>query len=191
MVAPRLSHEPWCSGADQSCLRILGRVVAGSGGPRFPDPGLGVSGGRHPRGSWFTMSVMGYRTSVMVGREAPLGELLEAASAARDGEARSVLVTGEAGIGKSRLVAELLERCESWALVASGHGTPLSSGALPFGVASEMLRGLGAEGRQEAPRGGVWGTGSSCWPRSCRGWSLGPERRRRGGGSVRTVGDHR
>ena len=88
------------------------------------------------------MSVMGYRTSGMVGREAPLRELLEAASAARDGEARSILVTGEAGIGKSRLVAELLEHCEQWALVASGHGTPLSSGALPYGVASEMLRSL-------------------------------------------------
>ena len=81
-------------------------------------------------------------------RGAP-AELLDAASVARGGEARSVLVTGEAGIGKSRLVAELLDRSETWALVASGHGSPLSSGALPFGVASELLRSLARRAGKE------------------------------------------
>ena len=85
----------------------------------------------------------------MVGREAPLAELLDAASVARDGDARFVLVTGEAGIGKSRLVAELLDRSEAWALAASGHGSPLSSGALPFGVASELLRSLARRAGKE------------------------------------------
>ena len=47
---------------------------------------------------------MGARTSGMVGRDAPLAELLDAATLTSNGEMRSVLVTGEAGIGKSRLV---------------------------------------------------------------------------------------
>ena len=42
----------------------------------------------------------------LVGREAEVERIAEALVSARDGASRCLLVTGEAGIGKSRLVAE-------------------------------------------------------------------------------------
>ncbi|MGE5139239.1 MAG: helix-turn-helix transcriptional regulator [Rudaea sp.] len=46
----------------------------------------------------------------MIGRESELGALASALHAAQQGAGRCVLLTGEAGIGKSRLVAELRSR---------------------------------------------------------------------------------
>lgn len=48
-----------------------------------------------------------------VGREAELGAMLEAWAAARAGRGQALLVTGEGGIGKSRLVRVLEEEAES------------------------------------------------------------------------------
>ena len=47
-------------------------------------------------------------TTALVGREEELGELLAALRQATTGEGRVVLVSGEPGIGKSRLVAEVV-----------------------------------------------------------------------------------
>jgi predicted ATPase len=44
---------------------------------------------------------------VLVGRDAELGELEDALLAARRGDGSVVLVSGEAGLGKTRLVREL------------------------------------------------------------------------------------
>jgi hypothetical protein len=49
----------------------------------------------------------------LVGREEELEMLLRRWSRAKDGEGQVVLISGEAGIGKSRLTAELLERLAS------------------------------------------------------------------------------
>jgi hypothetical protein len=51
-------------------------------------------------------------TTALVGREEELGELLAALRQATTGEGRVVLVSGEPGIGKSRLVAEVVDRLE-------------------------------------------------------------------------------
>jgi class 3 adenylate cyclase/predicted ATPase len=51
-------------------------------------------------------------TTPLVGREDELGQLLAAWRQAKIGEGCVVLVSGEPGIGKSRLVAELVERLE-------------------------------------------------------------------------------
>lgn len=79
----------------------------------------------------------------MVGRDPELRRLRDAAATVRAGEAATVLVLGEAGIGKSRLAAELTERLteEGW-LVVAGHGVELGGGEVPFGVLTETLRGL-------------------------------------------------
>jgi class 3 adenylate cyclase/tetratricopeptide (TPR) repeat protein len=52
----------------------------------------------------------GERLTPLVGREHELGILLERWDWARDGDGQTVLVAGEPGIGKSRLVRSLIER---------------------------------------------------------------------------------
>ena len=56
---------------------------------------------------------VGARLSPLVGRQAELDVLLESWQAALAGSWRSVLVVGEAGIGKSRLLEELIEQTTS------------------------------------------------------------------------------
>ena len=65
--------------------------------------------------------------AVMVGRSAQLRSLEEAAAAARDGAGRLVVVGGEAGAGKTRLVNEFLAR--------AAHTTTLQGGCLELGEA--------------------------------------------------------
>jgi DNA-binding CsgD family transcriptional regulator/tetratricopeptide (TPR) repeat protein len=74
-------------------------------------------------------------------------ELLEAARRrAADGEPAVVLVGGEAGIGKTRLVAELTNRCAAHGTrVLSGGCVPVGDGALPYAPIVEALRALVAE----------------------------------------------
>ena len=81
-----------------------------------------------------------------VGRVEEL-ELLEAARRrAADGEPAVVLVGGEAGIGKTRLVAELTNRCAAHGTrVLSGGCVPVGEGALPYAPIVEALRSLVAD----------------------------------------------
>jgi hypothetical protein len=53
------------------------------------------------------------RLTAFVGREQELGLLLERWNLAQDGEGQVVLLSGEPGIGKSRILAELRARLES------------------------------------------------------------------------------
>jgi DNA-binding CsgD family transcriptional regulator len=78
----------------------------------------------------------------MVGRDAELSLLLEAFSRAEAGEAQVAVVTGEAGIGKTRLVRELVGRLPDETLVAFGHAVALTGGELPYGAAADLLRAL-------------------------------------------------
>ena len=72
-----------------------------------------------------------------------LDQLRRAAAEARSGNARVVLVDGEPGIGKTRLVAQLVAELRgSGDLIVSGHGINLAGGELAYGVAAEMLRDL-------------------------------------------------
>lgn len=77
----------------------------------------------------------------MVGRDAELGLLVDATHEARDGEIRLALVTGEAGIGKSRLVHELVRHLDD-ALVLECHGVEMGTGEIPFRMFGELLRDL-------------------------------------------------
>jgi predicted ATPase len=74
-----------------------------------------------------------------VGREAELSLLLSRSERARQGEGQVVLVVGEAGIGKSRLVAEFHDRIRD-----TPHSWMESAGQqffenTPFHAVSEML----------------------------------------------------
>ena len=78
----------------------------------------------------------------MFGRAAELAALTAAWTAARDGRGRVVLVTGEAGIGKTRLVAELARRADNMgARVAVGAGVDVG-GEAPLAVWQELARAL-------------------------------------------------
>ena len=77
----------------------------------------------------------------LVGREAELERIAGAVMNARRGASRCLLVTGEAGIGKSRLVTEALAGLED-ALVLTGHAVDMSTGEIPFGVVADTLRDL-------------------------------------------------
>jgi class 3 adenylate cyclase/tetratricopeptide (TPR) repeat protein len=78
----------------------------------------------------------------MVGREAELGALCAAFEAvAASGSARAITIVGEAGIGKSRLLAEFqntLSMQACWLLLARAHPR---SALEPYGLLREMLSG--------------------------------------------------
>jgi DNA-binding CsgD family transcriptional regulator/tetratricopeptide (TPR) repeat protein len=71
-------------------------------------------------------------------------ELLEAARGrAADADPAVVLVGGEAGVGKTRLVAELTSRCTANRIrVLVGGCVPVGEGALPYAPIVAALRGL-------------------------------------------------
>jgi predicted ATPase len=85
----------------------------------------------------------------MVGRADQLAVLREAFEVAGQGGYRAVLTGGEAGVGKSRLIAEFTAEVASGARVLTGACLQLGSDALPFApfvtVLRDLVRELGAE----------------------------------------------
>jgi DNA-binding CsgD family transcriptional regulator/tetratricopeptide (TPR) repeat protein len=81
-----------------------------------------------------------------VGRVEELGVLEAAQGRAANGEPAMVLVGGEAGIGKTRLVAELADRCRAaGAHVLVGGCLPVGGDGLPYAPIVEALRPLPIE----------------------------------------------
>jgi DNA-binding CsgD family transcriptional regulator len=82
----------------------------------------------------------------LVGRVEELGVLEAAQGRAANGEPAVVLVGGEAGIGKTRLVAELADRCRAaGARVLVGGCLPVGGDGLPYAPVVEALRPLPTE----------------------------------------------
>ena len=78
-----------------------------------------------------------------VGRVEELQTLEAATRRAADGDPAVVLVGGEAGVGKTRLVAELTARCATEGTrVLAGGCVPVGDGALPYAPIVEALRAL-------------------------------------------------
>ncbi|OLT42745.1 hypothetical protein BJF85_22095 [Saccharomonospora sp. CUA-673] len=88
----------------------------------------------------------------LIGRDAELTQLERAHQRARDGEAGGVVVAGDAGVGKTRLLAEFTERAAaSGASVLTGRCLDLQSGGLPYLPIVEALGLLaGSAGAEEA-----------------------------------------
>lgn len=83
---------------------------------------------------------------VLVGREAEMESLDKALDQAIAGNAVVMIVGGEAGVGKSRLVNELGERAQAaGARVLVGACVELGGEGIPFGPVVEMLRALAGE----------------------------------------------
>ncbi len=94
--------------------------------------------------------VVGHRVSSpdFVGRVEELDVLGAALDSAIGGRAATVLVGGEAGIGKSRLVEEFCQRARHHgALVTTGVCVPIDGGGLPYGpvvgILHDVTRQLG------------------------------------------------
>jgi DNA-binding CsgD family transcriptional regulator len=92
----------------------------------------------------------GVASSALVGRITELAALDAALQRIRDGRPSAVLIGGEAGVGKSRLVSEFGTRAAAPVRMLSGYCLELSAEGLPFapftGVLRELVRELGADG---------------------------------------------
>src|SRR5262245_55126441 len=83
-------------------------------------------------------------TPTLVGRAEELEALLAAVELASAGEAATVIVSGEAGVGKSRLVDELMRRARAdGALVLLGRC--VNVGELAYTPIAGALRSLAAQ----------------------------------------------
>jgi predicted ATPase len=82
-------------------------------------------------------------SAVLVGRESELGQLRDALKRARAGEPVAVLVGGEAGVGKTRLVEEFTGYATTGdARVLVGQCLELGEDGLPFAPFAGILRAL-------------------------------------------------
>ena len=75
-----------------------------------------------------------------VGRDLELDQLNQAWNAARDGRAHLVLLSGEPGIGKSRLALELGRRVRAEGHVVASARAYEAAGRLPWGPVVDLLR---------------------------------------------------
>ncbi|HTU29848.1 MAG TPA: AAA family ATPase [Solirubrobacteraceae bacterium] len=83
---------------------------------------------------------------VLVGRQAEVDILSGALTRARAGEPMTVVLGGEAGVGKSRLVQELIAAAgRTEVRVLLGGCVELDGGGIPFAPMVEMIRTLAAE----------------------------------------------
>ncbi len=84
----------------------------------------------------------------LIGRESALGRLTTAYASASAGHGGVVLISGEAGIGKSRLMQEFATRMQERALVLSGSGYA-DTQTMPYQPIVEALRpALGSQALQ-------------------------------------------
>ncbi|CAM5596499.1 helix-turn-helix transcriptional regulator [Streptomyces purpurascens] len=85
---------------------------------------------------------------VFVGRAEELGTLHDALARSREGEPQALLIAGEAGVGKTRLVEEFAAAARRrGAVVALGGCVEIGADGLPFAPFSTALRAL----RRELP----------------------------------------
>ncbi len=117
-------------------------------GPGGVGPGEVGPGGSDPRGGgWAMMADVPIAAApTMVGRDAELSELVDLVGLGADGPARSVLVAGDAGVGKTRLLDELAQvATDAGWMVLAGHCLDFGDSALPYLPFSEVLGRLDAE----------------------------------------------
>ncbi|MFF9457634.1 helix-turn-helix transcriptional regulator [Streptomyces flaveolus] len=87
-------------------------------------------------------------SSPLVGREDELARLTGALERARAGEARAVLVAGDAGVGKTRVLDEVAARAAAaGTTVLTGHCVDLGDVGLPYLPFTEILGVLAADER--------------------------------------------
>jgi len=99
--------------------------------------------------------VVARASDVFVGRVRELGELGRALDAARAGSGATVLVAGEAGIGKTRLASELGRSAgDAGFEILLGRAIDLVGTELPYQPFVEALRPVGESRQVDEPRAG-------------------------------------
>ncbi|MFE0513352.1 ATP-binding protein, partial [Streptomyces sp. NPDC058964] len=94
------------------------------------------------------MQQTAFITPPLIGRDAELARLSGVLERARRGEARAVLVAGDAGVGKTRLLDEVAGRAaHAGTTVAAGHCVDLGDVGLPYLPFTEILGVLAADER--------------------------------------------
>lgn len=94
-------------------------------------------------------------TTPFIGREDELARLTRVLERARAGEARAVLVAGDAGVGKTRMLAEAAGHAvASGMTVLTGHCVDLGDVGLPYLPFTEILGVLAADDRFSATLAG-------------------------------------
>ena len=78
----------------------------------------------------------------IVGRSTEMDHLGRALDRAAEGRGGAILVSGEAGVGKTRLLTEFVAACGSGATVLVGACLALADGAPPYWPVVDALRGL-------------------------------------------------
>ncbi|MBV9803285.1 MAG: ATP-binding protein [Solirubrobacterales bacterium] len=78
---------------------------------------------------------------VFVAREAELGVLERAAAGCRDGVGSAIVVAGEAGVGKSRLLWETSLRARDAGMLVLRGRAASGAGQAPFRAVAEALAG--------------------------------------------------
>jgi len=78
----------------------------------------------------------------LIGRDAELDQLLRAAADARAGHGGLVAIVGEAGIGKTRLVRELADRCAADGMLVAWGATPEEHTGAPLAPWRRILAAL-------------------------------------------------
>jgi DNA-binding CsgD family transcriptional regulator len=81
---------------------------------------------------------------ILIGRDAPLSTVLHTLDRARNAHGSTLLVSGEAGIGKSRLVRAMVERARSLGFVALQGACFETDRAHPYGPVLDLVRVLSA-----------------------------------------------
>jgi DNA-binding CsgD family transcriptional regulator len=85
----------------------------------------------------------GVERGAMVGREAELAHLERALEAVVDGRGRTIVIGGEAGIGKTKLVETFADRArERGVTVLRGDCLPTGAGTVPYAPFIEAIRRL-------------------------------------------------
>ena len=104
---------------------------------------MGVVPRRRRRGAYHRRVVDAPRGQAFIARTAELERLAAAFARAAAGETRTMIVAGEAGIGKSRLVRAFADRVGSMGgRVLTGGCLPLGTGGLPYAPFVEAFRDL-------------------------------------------------